>query len=109
MEITIPPDASIMEHISSCRKALGEWRRHHNLNSAKQVEELKEKVEGLYSNDDATTEEITEALKELSDALKAEEMFWKQKSRVFWLREGDRNTIFFHALTKQRRVRNKIT
>ena len=55
----LPPDASIMEHISSCRKALGEWRRKHNLNSAKQVEELKEKVEGLYSNDDATTEEIT--------------------------------------------------
>ena len=51
-----PPDASIMEQISSCRKALGEWRRHHNLNSAQQVEELKEKVEGLYSNDDATTE-----------------------------------------------------
>lgn len=42
-------------------------------------------MEGLYSNDDATTEEISEALKELSDALKAEEMLWKQKSRVFWL------------------------
>ncbi|XP_013624943.1 PREDICTED: uncharacterized protein LOC106331160 [Brassica oleracea var. oleracea] len=77
----LPQNASIMEHISSCRKALGEWRRQHNLNSAKQVEELKEKVESLYSNDDATTEEITEALKELADALKAEEMFWKQKSR----------------------------
>ena len=36
-------------------------------------------------------------------------MFWKQKSRVLWLREGDRNTNFFHALTKQRRARNKIT
>ena len=32
-----------------------------------------------------------------------------QKSRVFWLREWDRNTKFFHALTKQRRARNKIT
>ena len=31
----------------------------------------------MYSNDDAVTEKITEALKELSDALKVEEMFWK--------------------------------
>ncbi|XP_048599931.1 uncharacterized protein LOC125595422 [Brassica napus] len=105
----LPANANIMEHISSCRKALSEWRRQHNINSAKLVEELKEKVEGLYADDNATTEEIAAALKELSDALKAEEMFWKQKSRVFWLREGDKNTKFFHALTKQRRARNKIT
>ncbi|XP_022558258.1 uncharacterized protein LOC111206163 [Brassica napus] len=105
----LPPNVSIMEHISSCRRALCEWRRQNNVNSAKLVEELKEKVEGLYADDNATTEEIAAALKELSYALKAEEMFWKQKSRVFWLREGDRNTKFFHALTKQRRARNKIT
>ncbi|XP_048611432.1 uncharacterized protein LOC125585793 [Brassica napus] len=105
----LPPEATIMEHISSCRKALGEWRRQHNVNSARLVEELKEKVEGMYADDNATTEEIASALKDLSNALKAEEMFWKQKSRVFWLREGDRNTKFFHALTKQRRARNKIT
>ena len=90
----LPPNATIIEHISSCRKALSEWRKKHNINSAKLVEELKEKVEGLYADD---------------NALKAEEMFWKQKSRVFWLREGDRNTNFFHALTKQGRARNKIT
>ncbi|XP_048608961.1 uncharacterized protein LOC125584486 [Brassica napus] len=105
----LPPNANIMEHISSCRRALSEWRRQHNVNSAKLVEELKEKVEGMYADDNATTAEIAAALKELSDALKAEEMFWKQKSRVFWLREGDRNTKYFHALTKQRRARNKIT
>src|SRR5690606_3093863 len=26
-----------------------------------------------------------------------------------WLREGDRNTKYYHALTKQRRARNRIT
>ena len=64
-----------MEHIASCRKALSQWRRQNNVNSEKLVEDLKEKVEGLYSNDDAISEEISDALKELSTALKAEEMF----------------------------------
>ena len=81
--LDLPQDATIMEHISSCRKALSQWRIQHNVNSAKQVEELKEKVEGLYSNDDATTEEISADLKELPEALKAEEMFWKQKIGSF--------------------------
>ena len=57
--------------------------RQHNVNSAKLVEELKEKVEGMYADYNATTEEIAAALKELSDAFTAEEMFWKQKIRVF--------------------------
>ena len=71
----LPPNATIMEYIASCRRALSEWRKQHNVNSLKLVEELKEKVEGLYADDNATTEEIAAALKELSDALKTEEMF----------------------------------
>ncbi|KAF8080425.1 hypothetical protein N665_0945s0001 [Sinapis alba] len=105
----LPPNANIMDHISSCRRALGQWRRQHETNSEKMVEELKEKVEILYSKDDTTADELAGALKELSAALKAEEIFWKQKCRVLWLREGDRNTKFFHSITKQRRARNRIT
>ena len=66
------------------------------------MEKRKEKVEELYSNDDATMEEIVAFVKELSNALKVEEMFSKQKSLFFWMREGDRNTKVFHALMKQR-------
>ncbi|CAA7055613.1 unnamed protein product [Microthlaspi erraticum] len=37
-----------------------------------------------------------------------EEQFWKGKSRVDWLKHGDKNTKFYHAATKSRRAQNRI-
>ena len=35
-----------------------------------------------------------------------EEIFWRQKSRETWLKEGDRNTGFFHRMANAHRRRN---
>lgn len=35
--------------------------------------------------------------------LKLEEDFWKLKSRIYWLNDGDSNTYFFHLSTLNRR------
>jgi hypothetical protein len=37
-----------------------------------------------------------------------EETLWRQKSRIRWLKEGERNTKFFHRTTIARRTHNKI-
>lgn len=63
----------------------------------------------MYADDNMTTEELSEALKELFEALKAEEIFRIQKIRILWPREGDINSKFLHNLTKQRQARNRIT
>lgn len=34
---------------------------------------------------------------------------WKQRSKVQWFVEGDRNTRYFHACASQRAKRNEVT
>lgn len=45
---------------------------------------------------------------EYEKLLKFEEDFWKEKSRINWLLQGDSNTKFFHASTLNKRRRNRI-
>lgn len=46
--------------------------------------------------------------RELDEVLEQEELLWYQKSRVEWIKDGDRNTSFFHLSTVVRRWRNRI-
>ena len=54
---------------------------------------VKEKSDGL-SNDEI--DQRTEAREELATVLQMDEISWRQNSRALWLREGERNTKFFH-------------
>ena len=48
-------------------------------------------------------------LLQLNKHCSQEEIIRKQKSRVKWLQEGDRNTTFFHRSTIQHRMNNRIS
>ncbi|XP_021603808.1 uncharacterized protein LOC110608826 [Manihot esculenta] len=51
---------------------------------------------------------IREAYRKFLQLLHDREVQWKQRAKVFWLREGDANTRFFHAMTIDRKRKNNV-
>ena len=47
-------------------------------------------------------------LTKIEERRQQEEILWRKKSRIRWLKEGKKNTRFFHRSTIQRRMHNNI-
>ena len=52
--------------------------------------------------------EVNLLRRELNVLAEKKEVFWRQRSRVSWLKEGDCNTQFFHKCASQRQETNSI-
>ena len=48
------------------------------------------------------------AKEELDLALHCQYLFWKEKTRMLWFKDGDRNIVFFHVVVKRRNKSNGI-
>ena len=98
-------------HIKLCdvRHAISRWKKLNSSNTQKKIEIIKEQLERVNTDDTVASEELLNLKWNLCTAFREEELYWRQKSRGLWLKDGDRNMKFFNAITKQRRARNRIT
>ena len=44
----------------------------------------------------------------LESIIRYEETFWRQKAKPKWLKDGDRNTKYFHKMENGRKRKNTI-
>ncbi|XP_017982344.1 PREDICTED: uncharacterized protein LOC108663259 [Theobroma cacao] len=51
---------------------------------------------------------MNKAYTQLNHLLSVEELFWKQKSGIKWLMEGERNTKIFHMQVKKKQIKSHI-
>ncbi|KAG8387227.1 hypothetical protein BUALT_Bualt03G0231300 [Buddleja alternifolia] len=95
------------------------WLKHHDFfqsskdNWSQPIEAYeKEVVEAEANFDQCPIEgnliEMNRKNVSLKLALAKESCYWKQKSSCKWLEEGERNTKYFHALVKKKRLRSVI-
>ncbi|XP_048599654.1 uncharacterized protein LOC125579830 [Brassica napus] len=102
------PEATVAHRLAACRRAIARWSREHHTNSCKAIVSLQTRIDEAMTGN-APGDTISDFNKQLLEAYKAEEVFWKQRSRLLWLTLGDKNTGFFHAGSKGRKTRNRIT
>lgn len=55
------------------------------------------------------SDQATKYHQECENLYKQEEIFWRQKSTVQWLKEGERNTRFFYRSAMVNRAHNRIS
>lgn len=78
-------------------------------NSRETLELLKDQLEEAIMDPIHNEEKIYHLNTSLLQNYSKEEDFWKQRSRQLWLTLEDSNTAFFHASTKARQARNRLS
>ena len=105
----------LQQRLKHIRSMLKDWNKKEFGNIFKAKREAEQKLQEI--NQIIISEGFTEERKIQVDSLQnkwedrwmQEEIFWRQKSRVQWIREGERNTKFFQRSTLDHRSHNRIS
>jgi hypothetical protein len=96
------------------KKKLKQWNQEVFGNIGQAKKDLEEKMDQLQElciqegyNEERKVEE-NQLHQEWEKICKQEEILWRQKSRVQWLKEGEKNTKFFHKSTIAHMTHNRI-
>ncbi|XP_038985526.1 uncharacterized protein LOC120111727 [Phoenix dactylifera] len=105
----------VSRRLELTKRRLRRWNREEVGNIFRRIEESEEAIAGLQAQEALGGSLVEEEMGELrsllslhDSLLRQQEIFWRQKSRVQWIQEGNRNTRFFHQSAVIRRHRNRI-
>ncbi|XP_043717635.1 uncharacterized protein LOC122665544 [Telopea speciosissima] len=105
-----PASKQTLLKIAHCKEVYKKWNAEVFGNIYESIKSIKDElshIQGLPSS--LYSQERESELQKLLDVqLQREEEMWRQKSRLDWIKGGDKNTSFFHVTTLRRRHRNMI-
>jgi len=105
---------ALKNKLRNLRNSIKQWSKEKGDIKANKIQQLKQKLanlENIASHRTLSESEVQtkRALQqELWDTANAYESLMRQKSRAKWIKEGDRNSAYFHKLINFRRCSNAV-
>ena len=104
------PMYCLMEKIKAYRMKLVLWSKQKFGGVQGQIKARMDSI-GPLSHDNSRgqhREHIKTLKTEINSLLLSDELHWRQRSRVVWLKVGDKNTRYFHQSASQRKKNNSL-
>lgn len=93
-----------------CNQALAEWGKSVTGNFRQRVSQCHYELKMLHTKEDAfSVARYKEVRCTLFSILDQKEVYWKQRAKQFMLKEGDKNSKYFHTAASSKNKRNLIS
>lgn len=111
-ESRLEPDCfeRLFRGIAECQAGLRRWLGAIQNNPRKHIDLLKEQLHDNYLGPQTEQTRVAGAAVrgELEKVYTDEDIYWRQRSKISWAKDGDHNTSFFHQAASARKSTNTI-
>lgn len=96
------------DNLKRMRASLKRWAYTKRITNRELKDKLLYDIDMLEKKEHADLSQQKQAVgkaieQSLNDIYEKEDLYWRQKSRIFWLKEGNRNTAFFQKMASGRK------
>lgn len=104
------PMHQVTQKIIATRLSLNKWQKETFGHRGREMEMIRRRLQVLLGQfpSGENQQESFELSNRLEWLLAADSAYWKQRSKITWLADGDRNTKFFHRKASNRKAKNRL-